>query len=160
MRDITFPTADGCFNYRVCGVLLSGGKILAMRDEHSPYYYLPGGRVHVGETAEAAILRELQEELQITPRIVRPLWLNQAFFTEDATRTNYHELCLYFLIDGSGSGLPAAGTFTRREGIHGAVLTFEWLELASLKDAYFYPAFLKEAVFHLPDCLTLRTEQE
>ena len=52
--------------------------------------------MHVGETAEAAILRELQEELQIMPRIVRPLWLNQAFFTEDATRTNYHELCLYF----------------------------------------------------------------
>ena len=158
--DVSFVTGKEKFNYRVCALLLHEGKILAMQDERSPYYYLPGGRVRMGETAEQAVARELREELGVAVGIQRPLWLNQAFFTEDATRTNYHELCLYFLIDGSGSGLPAAGTFTRREGIHGAVLTFEWLELASLKDAYFYPAFLKEAVFHLPDCLTLRTEQE
>ena len=27
--------------------------------------------------------REVQEELGVTPKITRPLWLNQAFFTED-----------------------------------------------------------------------------
>ena len=63
--DCTFHTEQGRFNYRVCGIMLSGGKLLAMRDENPPYYYLPGGRVTLHETAEAAILRELREELTL-----------------------------------------------------------------------------------------------
>ena len=78
--DITFRTENGKFNYRVCAVMISQGKILAMHDERSPYYYLPGGRVEMGETAEHAVVREIEEELRITPKIVRPLWLNQSFF--------------------------------------------------------------------------------
>ncbi len=68
--DISFKTDEGKFNYRVCGIIISGEKILAMHDERSPYYYLPGGRVTMGETAENAVIREIQEELAITPKIV------------------------------------------------------------------------------------------
>ena len=63
--DLTFPCPDGVFNVRVAAVLLHGNKLLAMRDERSPYYYLPGGRVHLGESFEAAVLRECREELDI-----------------------------------------------------------------------------------------------
>jgi NADH pyrophosphatase NudC (nudix superfamily) len=33
----------------------------------------------MGETAEHAVLREVEEESGIVSQIVRPLWLNQAF---------------------------------------------------------------------------------
>ena len=56
-------------------------------------------KIAIGETAEHAVIREVQEELDVTPKIVRPLWLNQAFFTEDVDNLNYHELCIYFLMD-------------------------------------------------------------
>ena len=90
--DITFETEAGRFNYRVCAVLLDRGRILAMHDERSPYFYLPGGRVRMGERAEDAVLREVREELGIEARIERPLWLSQAFFIEDVDRTDFHEL--------------------------------------------------------------------
>ena len=157
--DITFVSGEGKFNYRVCAVMIAENKILAMHDERSPYYYLPGGRVEMGETAEHAVVREVEEELNVTPKILRPLWLNQGFFTEDVDKTRYHELCLYFLMDISETDLVERGErFTLREGRH--VHDFEWLVFDRLEKEYFYPLFLKKAIFDLPDHLTLRTERE
>lgn len=157
--DITFKTDDGKFNYRVCAIIIHDGKILAMHDDRSPYYYLPGGRVSVGEPAEKAIIREVEEELGATPEIIRPLWLNQAFFTEDVTGDRFHELCLYFLADVSKTDILSRGErFESHEGKR--THRFEWLEFERLEGEYFYPLFLKRDIFNLPDTLTLRTEWE
>ena len=157
--DISFKSGNEKFNYRVCAVIISEGEILAMRDDRSPYYYLPGGRVMMGETAEKAVIREVYEELGITLQINRPLWVNQAFFTEDVDNLHYHELCIYFLMDISETDLLARGKiFTANEG--NRIHTFEWLAFERLKDAYFYPLFLKKDIFHIPDVVTLRTEIE
>lgn len=38
--DISFETGNEKFNYRACAIILNDGRILAMHDERSPYYYL------------------------------------------------------------------------------------------------------------------------
>ena len=157
--DISFNTGNDKVNYRVCAMIISNGKILAMRDERAPYYYLPGGRVAMGETAENAVIRELQEELGVTPKILRPLWLNQAFFTEDVDKLRYHEICIYFLMDITDTALLSRGEhFTTKEGTR--THNFEWLAFEQLKDEYFYPEFLKKDIFNLPNVFTIRAEIE
>ena len=157
--DITFKTNEGIFNCRVCAVFLHQGRLLTMRDQRSPYYYLPGGRVRLQETMENAVVREVKEELSIDAKIVRPLWLNQGFFTEDVSGENYHELCLYFLMDASETDLYERGeTFSRQE--NGKTLVFNWLPLESLKEQYLYPVFIKEKIMKLPEQLTLQAEFE
>lgn len=157
--DITYTVGLEKFNYRVCAVMITGGRILAMRDERSPYFYLPGGRVKIGETAERAVVREVEEELRVTPRIIRPLWLNQSFFTEDVDHLRYHEICVYYLTDVSETKISEYGDrFTLRERYH--TLDFEWLPFERLKDEYFYPGFLKTEIFHLPEHFTIRSEYE
>ena len=157
--DISFISGREKFNYRVCAVIISDNNILAMHDERSPYYYLPGGRVRMGETAEHAVVREVEEELNIRPTILRPLWLNQSFFNEDVDHLNYHELCIYYLMDISQTELLEKGErFTLCEGQKKH--DFEWLAFERLQAAYFYPVFLKTEIFHLPDQFAIRTEYE
>ncbi len=157
--DITFKTEEGRFNYRVCAIITHENKLLAMKDERSPYFYLPGGRVNLHETAEQAVLRELKEELRVDASIIRPLWFNQSFFTEDVTKEQYHELCVYFLVDISKTSLLEKGIkFSLIEGIHSH--TFEWLSFESLKYEYIYPLFIKDKIGDLPNELTMITEMK
>ena len=157
--DISFKTGEGRFNYRVCGIIVHEGKLLVMKDDGIGHYYLPGGRVQLHETTDAAVVREMREELRITAKIVRPLWLNQSFFTLDGTDERFHEVCMYYQMDVTETGLLEKGdVFSCEEGGH--VHTFEWMPFEALKDAYLYPLFIKEQIFCLPETLTLMTEFE
>ena len=157
--DISFNNGNEKFNYRVCAMIINEGKILAMKDNNSPYYYLPGGRVKIGETAEHAVLRECKEELNAEPEIIRPLWLNQAFFTEDVSRIKFHELCLYFLMDISKTDIISRGDkFVLSE--NGIKHSFKGLLFENLENEYFYPTFLKKDIYNLPELFTVRTEIE
>ncbi len=157
--DLTFKTEDGVFNYRVCAIILQDDCLLATKNKDTPYYYLPGGRVKLHETAEAAMNRELVEELGIPGRIVRPLWLNQSFFTEDVTGQRFHEICFYFLVDYSGTELASRGSsFFHTEGQRRYL--YQWIPLNELSEKYLYPQFIKEKIHNLPEALTLLTEYE
>ena len=159
MGDLTLRLRSGRFNLRVGAVILHEGRLLAMQDENAPYFYLPGGRVRLHETAEDALLRELREELAIDVRILRPLWVHQNFFTWQVSGERFHEWCLYFLADVSGTGLPGQGdSFVRHEGRHTHVFT--WLDVATLPERDLVPSFLREGAANLPDSLTLLTRME
>ena len=157
--DITFQKENYTFNFRVCGIIIHNQKILAMKDERSSYFYLPGGRVQMQETCEEAILREMQEELQEDIGIERCLWVNQGFFMEDVSQQQYHELCFYYLMDISNTKLLEYGdSFVRYEGNRKHVFT--WLSFDDLKDCYFYPIFLKSAIFDLPETIQIIENRE
>ena len=155
--DVVLKTGNGRFNFRVCAIITNSGKLLAMRDENAPYYYLPGGRVHLHETAETAVLRELNEELGISVEIVRLLWINQAFFVEEVSNDRFHEICFYYLIDASNTDLINRGdNFSRTEGKH--TLRFEWLSFEDLETKYIYPEFIKKEIFNLPERIVVNVE--
>ncbi len=153
--DISFKTAEGAFNYRAAAIIVHDGRILVLQDEGIPHDYLPGGRVHLGETAEAALARELREELDITLTPHRLVFMAESFFTLMGTR--YHEMCLYHLMKASPELLVRGESFTRIEGSE--VHHFRWVKFEELRDMSFFPIFLKKRIFSLPDTPEFITHQ-
>ena len=157
--DIKFNTDEGIFSVRVRALIINDGKLLAMHDERSPYYYLIGGKVEMNETAEEAILREVREELEINAEIIRPVFFAQNFYTDDFDKRKYHEIAIYYLLDVLKTDLLSRGEkFVIHEGKH--TLTFEWLDIGDLQDKYFYPNFIKTEVKNLPKQLKFIVERE
>ena len=153
--DISFKTERGRFNYRVSAVIIRNGCLLTMQDNAYSYSYLPGGRVKMGETAEQAMQRELMEELHADLPVLRPLWFCQDFFTEEDTGERFHEICIYYLIDGSV--LPEV-PFSYPESAR--INSFSWSPLSSLKEMHLYPDFIREKLFPLPEHLEMIIEQK
>ena len=156
--DLTFKTENGVFNYRVCAIITHGNKLLAMKNNNTPYYFLPGGRVALHETADNAIKRELREELGINAKIVRPLWFAQTFFVEDECKEKFHELCVYYRVHVSDTDLVNHEKFIGLETKNNEV--FEWLSIASLNEQYLYPLFIKERINNLPEHFEMLAEYE
>ena len=145
--DISIKATAGAFNYRVAALIVHEAHILVMQDEGIPHDYLPGGRVHLHEPAETALSRELREELDIDLPPHQLTFIAESFFTIDSTR--YHEMCLYFLMEAPPELLIRGDRFTRVEG--NEIHHFRWVKFEELRHLSFYPIFLKERIFTLPE---------
>ncbi len=82
------------FQLRAAAIIRSPLGVLVHRLEGDDFWSLPGGRVEPDETAEAALVREFEEEV-CEPLDCGPLALvAENFFEYDGER--YHEIGLYF----------------------------------------------------------------
>jgi len=141
--DITMRADAGDFRLRAGGIFLKDGKLLVVREENGDCL-IPGGRVRLGETAEEAVLREAEEEVGISASILRPLFLNQGFFTAPDGRRQ-HELCFFFLMDGAE---PWEGETVRHSG--GRTYRLLWISLDELGNVPLRPRFLRTGLRNLP----------
>lgn len=137
---ISFDSEGTRFNYRVGGIIIEDGSVLLNRGEQEEFWYVPGGRVEIGETASDALGRELREELGCEADVGRLLWMAENFFETDGTA--WHEIGMYFAasLPEDAAGLRAE-QFERRED-SGIRLTFRWIALNELERETILPRFL------------------
>ena len=139
-RDITVKVADGKFNYRVGAIIIDSGEILMVKNSGSSFYYTVGGRIHFGESAQDAVLREAFEETQIHLEIDKLAYIHENFFTMDSDGEIYHEVCLFFLMKPDGRLRKMShGSFKEEYGD----VTYHWLPIENLDGIHMYPEFFK-----------------
>ncbi|MGH2533484.1 MAG: NUDIX domain-containing protein [Thermomicrobiales bacterium] len=63
------------FNYRIAGVCIERGHILLGQLDGTVFWLMPGGLGKLMETATDTFARETEEELGVTARIGRLLWI-------------------------------------------------------------------------------------
>lgn len=60
--DCGFVKESNWFRYRAGAIIIEGESVLFASNEREDYYYSIGGGVHMGESAEEAVKREVFEE--------------------------------------------------------------------------------------------------
>jgi ADP-ribose pyrophosphatase YjhB (NUDIX family) len=154
---ITFQIDQSRFIYRVAGVCLHEDHVLLQAAEDSSFWFLPGGRVEMLESSEAALKREMREELRLENdvQVLRLLWVVENFFRFE--KTAQHELGFYYQIAlADHSALydkTRAHTAIEDTGAFAAeplAFTLRWFPLAALDDISLYPLFLRTSLRNLP----------
>ena len=85
------------FRPSVYAIVMSEDKILLVKSRRTGKYMLPGGGVELGETNEAAVVREVQEETGISVSVQAFLRFTESFFFHDPHNAAYHGLFFYYL---------------------------------------------------------------
>ncbi|HEX6292010.1 MAG TPA: NUDIX hydrolase [Herpetosiphonaceae bacterium] len=145
---LTFDHVQGRFNYRTVGVIYHDHHVLLHRADYESFWSLPGGRVEFAESAQAALVRELREELGVAASIERLLWVVENFY--EYSQQRHHEIAFYFLVS-----LPPNAAICRQDTPFigdepGVVLIFQWFPVDQLETVDLYPSFLRQALQRLP----------
>lgn len=148
---ITFKSQGIHFTNRVGGILIQDEHVLCQAASDENFFFLPGGRAELGESASASLLREMQEELGVLMKIERLLYVVENFFAE--LNESWHELGLYFLMTAPPDSYLNQGLETiKRVDEVGNHLRFEWLPIAQLGTLPLLPPIFQKVLQEIPEC--------
>lgn len=115
-------------------VIIWGGRLLVARDVAASWYFLPGGHVETGESVEAALIRELGEELGSAATVVD--FVGAVEYGYASGGRDRRELNLVFEVE-----LDAAAPTSQEDH-----LEFCWIPMNDLPETVLRPEPLKTGV--------------
>lgn len=111
-------------------VILDDDKVLLMKYNYggNEVYALPGGNPDPGETLEDTLVRELNEELNLSITVSKLLLIGEVIFAEKSKST-LHCIFLGSILSGQPNINPD----------HTTSLGFEWVNISSAEVINMYP---------------------
>lgn len=79
-QDCCFPHEENGFRYRVGAIILEENSVLVATNDACDFCYSIGGGVHLDESAEEAVRREVLEETGLPYEIDRLAFVHENFF--------------------------------------------------------------------------------
>lgn len=129
----TVPISELEFRPSVYGIVVHENKVLLSRQWDG--FDIPGGAIHVGETFEVALQRELKEETGIIAQCDKLLHVQQDFFLHPITKKTYQSQLMYFSCKDHAGEISKDG-FATDEKVY--MQEARWVPLADIDNLRFY----------------------
>ena len=126
--DCGFTKENKWFRYRAAAIIVEDGYVLFATNEKDNYYYSIGGGVHMGETAEDAVKREVLEETGIPYEVDHLAIIHENFFAESS-----------YVMKPRGSRELKSDSYTQ-----GVKENMCWLPINELDNYKAFPTFMKD----------------
>lgn len=95
----------------VGAIITRGDEVLLVRRGREPQkgiWSVPGGVLHVGETLEEGVRREVREEVGLDVRVVERVEVLERILPDAAGKLEYHYILIDYLCEPTGGTLQAA----------------------------------------------------
>ena len=79
-QDCALRNEKKAFRYRAAAIIVEDNCVLFAGNEVDDYFYSVGGAVHMGETAEEAVKREVLEETGVSYEVDHLALIHENFF--------------------------------------------------------------------------------
>lgn len=141
---ISFQMGAHRFQYRVAAIVLDAGWLLLHRLQADAFWTLPGGRVQLGESAQAALCREFEEEMGTSIACGDLACVGENFFRHN--QVPHHEIGLYFYacLPTDSSYKDKHMTLAGKE--IGKGLEFKWFEIEQLHHVDMRPQVMRDGL--------------
>lgn len=140
--DCSFKKENMWFRYRAAAIIVEDGYALFAGNDLEDYYYSIGGGVHMGETAEDAVVREVFEETGVHYEIDRLAVVHENFFYGEGGTLDglhCHEIEFYFLMKPRGTRELNSNSY-----VFGVKEEMHWLPVKDLHKYKAFPTFLQD----------------
>lgn len=141
--DCGFEKGNNWFRYRTGGILIADNKMLFVKSAIGDYYYMIGGGVHLGETSEICIEREVFEESGIQASVDYLAVVCENFFKGNGGKIagmDCHTIEFYYYMNTADVDLSLCKSYTD----DGEELV--WLPIEKIKESKIKPDFIKEYI--------------
>lgn len=141
MFDCGFTREGNWFRYRAGAIIIENECMLFAGNANEDYLYSIGGGVHMGETAEDAVKREVYEETGVHYEIDRLAVIHENFFNQNTGTLkglHCHEISFYFLMKPRGTQELHSDSYA-----YGAKEEMHWIPIKDLDNYKAFPSFLK-----------------
>lgn len=141
--DCGFSKGNHWFRYRTGGILIHDNKMLFVKSSIGNYYYMIGGGVHLGETSEQCIEREVYEEAGIRAKADHLAVICENFFKGSGGTTHgldCHTIEFYYRM----TMFEKQFKLCKNKTDHNEELV--WLPLEEIEDSEIKPTFVKERI--------------
>ncbi len=143
---ISFDLSAGHFQARTAAICIQQDCLLIHRDRRMQSWFLPGGRIEIGEASDVSLVREMHEELGTLCQIERLALLGEVLVPQGSRAGNwFHQIGWYYVVTLPG----LAHTTQRFAGMaEAADAEFWWCPIAALAAVPLYPQAVRQWVLH------------